>query len=217
MTRRVHSDMLNDGGVTGWRRQVADRTAELATQADPSVNLVRLAQRGDADAFDTITRTRIDRKYRLAFAILRSEADARDAVQEAFVSAWRRLPGLRDPAHFDVWLDRIVVNACRMALRHRRVVRVREIAVGEPATLPSSLGDGLQVPGPADELALADVVQRAMQRLDADRRSILVLHYVEDRPVDEIAAVQRIPSGTVKWRLHAARDALRRALEEESR
>ncbi len=216
MTRQAHTDMLDDASAPGWRRQVADRAAERATQAASQVSLVRLAQHGDEDAFDALARTRIDRKYRLAFAILRSEWDARDAVQEAFVSAWRRLPGLRDPAHFDAWLDRIVVNACRMALRHRRVL-VREIVVGDAATISSALGDGTQQPGPADDLALADVVQRAMQRLNADQRSILVLHHVEDRPVDEIAVVLGIPGGTVKWRLHAARDALRQALEEESR
>jgi RNA polymerase sigma-70 factor (ECF subfamily) len=56
-----------------------------------------------------------------------------------------------------------------------------------------------------------------MGRLDVDKRAILVLHHVEDRPIKEIAAVLGIPNGTVKWRLHAARAALQRAFEEESR
>jgi RNA polymerase sigma-70 factor (ECF subfamily) len=56
-----------------------------------------------------------------------------------------------------------------------------------------------------------------MEHLNADQRAILVMHHVEDRPIDEIAGVLGIPSGTAKWRLHAARAALQRAFEEESR
>ena len=129
MTRRMRADILEGGEIAGWRRPVAERVAEPSTAADLGTSLVRLAQRGDADAFDALSRARIEPAYRLAFGILRSEEDARDAIQEAFVAAWRQLPALRDPARFDAWLGRIVVNACQMALRHRRVVRVREIVV----------------------------------------------------------------------------------------
>ena len=62
-----------------------------------------------------------------------------------------------------------------------------------------------------------DLVRRALDRLDTAKRVILVLHHVEDRPLGEIATVLGIPVGTVKWRLHAARAALERALEEEAR
>lgn len=177
--------------------------------------LVRSAQHGDAAAFDRLAAARIDRTYRLAVAILRSEPDARDAVQEAFVAAWRQLPTLRDPDAFDAWLDRIVVNACRMAIRHRKVVRLREIDVGDPA--PSSLPAQEAGPPLDDTVADVDLVRRAMERLDAGKRTILVLHHVEDRPLGEIAAVLGVPVGTVKWRLHTARAALERALQEESR
>ena len=123
MTRPPRATILEPCEPAGWGARVAvtsiDRTGEA-----PDVALVRLAQRGDAAAFDWLAGARIDRSYRLAVAILHSEPDARDAVQEAFVAAWRQLPKLRDPASFDAWLERIVVNACRMALRHRKVVRV---------------------------------------------------------------------------------------------
>lgn len=213
MTRPPRATILEPCEPAGWGARVAvtsiDRTGEA-----PDVALVRLAQRGDAAAFDRLAGARIDRSYRLAVAILHSEPDARDAVQEAFVAAWRQLPKLRDPASFDAWLERIVVNACRMALRHRKVVRVREIDVSDP---PEQRAGAREAPGPDDEIASVDLVRRALGRLDADKRAILVLHHVEERPVAEIAATLGIPAGTVKWRLHAARAALEKALEEELR
>jgi RNA polymerase sigma-70 factor (ECF subfamily) len=217
MTRPAHIEILAGGEVAGWRPHLAETAVDGLTTGDLGASLVRRAQHGDATAFDDLARVRIDHVYRLAVAILRSEMDARDAIQEALVSAWRHLPTLRDPAHFDVWLDRIVINACRMSLRHRRVVRLREVDVGDPAEPRPGVTVELQQAGPADAVADADLVRRAMEHLDADQRAILVMHHVEDRPIDEIAGVLGIPSGTVKWRLHAARAALQRAFEEESR
>lgn len=213
MTRPPREAILGACEPAGWGARVAVTSIDRATGEGADVALVRLAQGGDATAFDRLAAARIDRAYRLALAIVRSEPDARDAVQEAFVAAWRQLPRLRDPASFDPWLERIVVNACRMALRHRRVVRVREIDVSET---PEPQG-AREAPAPDDEIASVDLVRRALDHLDADKRAILVLHHVEDRPVAEIARTLGIPAGTVKWRLHAARAALEKALKEEAR
>jgi RNA polymerase sigma-70 factor (ECF subfamily) len=188
---------------------------------EASVDLVRRAMDGDPIAFDRLAADRIDRAFRLAVAILGSEADARDAVQDAFVAAWRQLPRLRDPARFGPWLGRIVVNTCRMALRHRRVVRVREVELIEPrygVDMPDRRTADVESADPVAEfVADADLVHRALGRLDADKRTILILHHAEDLPISEIAAVLDVPVGTVKWRLHAARAALERAVEEEMR
>ena len=82
---------------------------------------------------------RIDATYRLSYAIVGDEADARDSTQEAFIAAWRRIGELRDPARFDAWLQRIAVNAARMTLRARGRRRVREIPSGDVATLAACL------------------------------------------------------------------------------
>jgi RNA polymerase sigma-70 factor (ECF subfamily) len=66
-----------------------------------------------------------------------------------------------------------------------------------------------------ESISAADAIRRAFRRLDADKRTILVLHHVEERSIGEIAALLAIPEGTAKWRLHAARQALTRALEAE--
>ena len=79
---------------------VAERPATPADDA-----LIERARHGDAAAFDDLVRARIDRCYRLAWSILLNDADAADATQEAFVSAWRQLPRLRDTSAFDGWLN----------------------------------------------------------------------------------------------------------------
>lgn len=190
--------------------------ANLAASADSA--LVRRAQTGDAAAFERLVDIRIDRCYRLAWSILLNDADAADATQDALVSAWRQLPRLRDPATFDGWLNRIVANAARMVRRHR--VRLREVSVR-----PAYPGDATPQPEPAqdplartamDEFVDNDVIARAFDRLRSKDRMILVLHHVEERPVAEIARSLGIPVGTAKWRLHAARRALEKAMEAEA-
>ena len=187
-----------------------------ATSADDE--LVQRARRGDAAAFAVLVDTRIDRCYRIAWSVLSNDADAADATQDALVAAWRQLPRLRDPAAFDGWLNRIVANAALMARRHR--VRLREVSV-----TPAHPGDESPQPEPAqdprartamDEFVDNDAITRAFDRLRPKDRMILVLHHVEERPVAEIARSLGIPVGTAKWRLHAARAALEKAMEAEA-
>ena len=151
--------------------------------------LVRRARQGDAAAFDALVASRLDRCYRLAWAIVLNDADAADATQEGFLAAWRQLSRLRDPAAFDGWLNRIVANAARMSRRHR--IRLREVPVapippvssGAPRAPEHQAG-----PDPAlDRVLDADAVGRAFDRLTADQRLVLTLHHVEERSVREIA------------------------------
>ncbi len=191
-------------------------TATRLASADDA--LVRRARSGDAAAFALLVDARIDRCYRLAFAILSNHADAADATQDALVSAWRQLPRLRDPAAFDGWLNRITANAAAMTRRHR--VRLREVSVrpadpGGDSTPPEQRQD-VHARTPMDEMVERDAIGRAFDRLRPQDRLILVLHHVEERPVAEIARSLGIPVGTAKWRLHAARGALEKAMEAEA-
>ncbi len=190
--------------------------AKAAVSADDA--LVRRARTGDAAAFETLVDTRIDRCYRLAWSILANDSDAADATQDALVAAWRQLPRLRDTAAFDGWLNRIVANAALMTRRHR--VRLREVSVrpvdpGAGASLPEPPQD-LHARTQMDEMIDNDAIGRAFDRLRPKDRMILVLHHVDERPVAEIARSLGIPIGTAKWRLHAARTALERAMEAEA-
>lgn len=190
---------------------------ELVGASDDD-ELVRRAAIGDVGAFDALIATRLDRCYRLSYSILGNEADAADATQEAIVSAWRQLPRLRDQHSFDSWLNRIVANAARMSRRHR--VRLREIRV-EVVEDGERAASGADHPDPAagrqiEAIASADAIGRAFDRLREQDRVIIVLHHVEERPLAEIARTLGIAVGTVKWRLHQARNALERAMEAEA-
>lgn len=172
--------------------------------------LVEAARRGDRDAFDALVRREVPGVYRTALAILGSAADAEDATQDAFVSAWRNLRSLREPARFDAWFGRIVVNACRMALRHRRTVR--EITVDEPLDLGRS--DRVEI-DPAELAATADLFDRAFDRLTIEDRALLVFAYRDAVPLAEISERIGAPVGTVKSRLSRARRSLHAALDRE--
>jgi len=185
--------------------------ARRATRIGPALDrsLIDRARNGDLDAFETIVRTRMDVVYRLTFAILVNEADARDAAQETFVAAWRQLRRLREPDRFDAWLQRVAVNACRMTLRARGRRRIREIPTSSvvamadrSATEPSAERDSRHL-------------DAALARLPVDQRAILVLHHLEGRSLAELAAILDVPIGTAKSRLFAARRALASFLGRE--
>ena len=187
-------------------------SVKALTIADSSVadpGLIERARDGDVAAFESLIAPRVDGLLRTAWAIVGNEADARDATQEACLSAWSNLPGLRDVDRFDAWLGRVLVNNCRMLLRKRG--RIREIAIADDLDRPAPDTGG---PSAIDD---ADVIARAFDRLDADARAILVLHHLRHEPVARIAESLGVPVGTVKWRLHAARAELERALQGERR
>lgn len=201
--------------MTGEQR-LADAADLARVPADRLVDpgLLARAAHGDVAAFDEILRHRLPRLYRMAVAITRSEPDARDAVQDASLSAWRELPRLRTPERFDSWLDQILVNACRALMRRSRRVVVREIDLDTAGVVDDPDAFGAASDPDATEV---DLIRRAFDRLEPGVRSLLVLHYVEERPLSEIARVMGSPVGTIKWRLSNARQALNRALEVERR
>jgi RNA polymerase sigma-70 factor (ECF subfamily) len=178
--------------------------------------LLDRAAHGQPEAFDTLIRPRLDKLYRMALTITRSDADARDAVQEACVLAWRELPRLRQRDRFDSWLAQILVNACRGHLRKQRRLRVREVGVEDVVT-EASAAVAYHTGGGQEEVAEIDLIRRAFERLDGDTRALIAMHYVEQRPIAEISRVMGQPAGTIKWRLSNARRALDKALEAERR
>jgi RNA polymerase sigma-70 factor, ECF subfamily len=168
--------------------------------------LVERAQRGDHEAFDVIARTTVARLDAAARLILRDSEWAKDAVQEAYLRAWRDLPALRDPDRFEAWLQRLVGNACRdqLRLRRRRLVEVELTATMDPAG-PDAYASG------ADR----DELDRGFEHLQPDQRAVIVLHYYLGLQLPEAARALGIPLGTAKSRLHRAMRALRGALDAD--
>ena len=168
------------------------------------------AQQGDEEAFDEIVREAGGRLLAVAWRILRDLPAAEDSVQRAFVTAWRELPRLRDPDRLDAWLYRLLVRACAAERHGLARLRLRVADLGADAII--DVGRDA-----AQGIAERDALERAFGRLSRDERSIIVLRYYEDLPVEAIAEALNIPSGTAKSRLYHARSALRAALDAESR
>ena len=200
---------------------MAHLVAGTADQLDREIELVLRAAGGEREAYDALIQPRLGRLFRMARAILRDETLARDVVQDSCVTAWRELPSVRDASRFDGWLSQILVNRCRTELRRVGRRSVREIPIDEPGDPASRGARGVvathPAPGPllGDRVVEAEAIRRAFLRLQPDDRALIAMHYVEDRPVAEIAGAVSIPVGTVKWRLSRARAALERALEAQ--
>ena len=165
--------------------------------------LVELARDGDDVAFTQLVDLEGDLCYGIAYRILRDVERAQDAVQQAFLLAWRDLPRLRDPERFGPWLHRLLVNACYEELRrHRRwSARIRALPV-----------DGPSGPDPIVSVDDRDQLDRAVERLTPEHRAVFVLYHHAGHPLAEIADIVGVPVGTVKSRLHHATRSMRAAI-----
>lgn len=161
----------------------------------------------ESDAFEGLAREHKDRVYGYAVMMLRDPADAQDVAQEALVRLWQQRERVdRDGAR--AWLSRTTHNLCIDRLRRRRV----RSEVGAQL-LEMGLPDG--APGP-HELTQSDelgrLIERALGALSPQDRAVLVLREVQGLPYEEIARTLELPLGTLKARLHRARDRLRAKL-----
>jgi RNA polymerase sigma factor (sigma-70 family) len=153
---------------------------------------------------DTFVRAHYPRLVRLAGLITRDVDQAQDAVQAALERAWRQRLAVRDPASIRAWLDRIVV---REAIRQTRG-RGLALLVRRPPT------DWLELPGSLPEPSERAIVREALGRLSPDHRAVIALHLHAGYSVDETARVLGVPFDTVRSRLRAARELLRRHMAE---
>jgi RNA polymerase sigma-70 factor (ECF subfamily) len=165
--------------------------------------LVIAAKAGDGDAFMDLVQIETPEAFRLGLAILRHPHDAEDALQEAFVRAWRELPGLRDAECWPAWFRRIAVNAAIDTGRRKKAFRIVPLGFHEPPPMADSSAG----------LADRDEVSRAMGHLDANDRALLALRFGHDLELPDVAAALGIPLGTAKSRLHRALGRVRKELE----
>lgn len=172
---------------------------ERSLQRDPP------GEDADADLADFVAAT-YARAYRTAFLILHDRSDAEEAVQEAFLRAWRFRAAVRDGQATKQWLYRVLVNTCYSKLR--AAARRPRAAAGGDEPMVSIASD---LPSPADLASVADVVadvRVALAGLPESLRVPVVLRYFADLSEKEIAAVIHRRPGTVKSRLHEARRRL---------
>jgi RNA polymerase sigma-70 factor (ECF subfamily) len=157
---------------------------------------------GDHDAFTQLVDAAIDRLYAVATLILRDRDRARDAVQDAFVSAWRDRRALRDPDAWDAWLHRLTVWACYRSARKERRRTLVELHV-TPDRESAGASDPMLV------VAERDRIERRLGSLPIDQRAVVVLRFYADLQLSDVAEILDIPVGTAKSRLNRALKSLR--------
>jgi len=169
--------------------------------------LVEQARKGDREAFALLVHQVSGSLFAVAQRILRDQALAEDALQNALVLAWRQLPRLREPDRFEAWIHRILVHACydesRRSRQWRATVRVLPV-------------DGPTTPDSSDRVVDRDELERAFARLPVEQRAVFVLHHYLGLPLVEVAELLDIPAGTARSRLHYALIGLRDALVVEA-
>lgn len=183
-----------------WR-EVSPRRTVTERPADEKA-LVLAAQRGEEAAFSELVRRHQRRAYAVARAIVINHEDAEDAVQEAFLHAYRAIARFLPDQAFGAWLHRIVANAALDVTRRRKVRDADEL----PETVASPFRD------PAEKGELRQRLTMALDTLPARQRAVIVLHDVEGYKHAEIGKMLDIPEGTARSDLHYARSQLRQLL-----
>jgi RNA polymerase sigma-70 factor (ECF subfamily) len=190
---------------------VAPDTARMTSTDE---ELVARSRGGDLESFNQLI-IRWERPiYALAYRVIGREEEARDVCQEAFLRAFRALPGFKGQAKFSSWLYRITLNLCRDWIRRHRRAPVSQIPEDTDAMeLASQVGPVESIEDLAARRELTVVVEAAMERLPEEQRTAIVLKEYHGLTFQEIADLQGCPLSTVKTRLYQGLAVLRRELE----
>ena len=177
--------------------------------------LVERAQRGDRRAFDLLVLKYQQKIVQLVMRYVRDPAEALDVSQEAFVKAYRALPGFRGESAFFSWLYRIATNAALSHLKRQPAeVQLGDDAPEERATaFEPGVSDAADPERTLMAKQIAETVERALAKLQPDLAEALLLYEVEGKPYAEIAGMLDIPIGTVRIRIFRAREFIARRLE----
>ncbi len=193
-----------------------------AASPDDEGELLAALRAGDDAAYRSLVMTHTPALLTVARRILSSEEDARDAVQEAFVSAFKSIARFEGGSKLSTWLHRIAVNAALMKLRSRK--RSQETSIEE--LLPTFRDDGhasqpssrwRDAAAEAQRREVRDLVRQSIDRLPEIYRTVLLLRDIEEYSTEETAELLEINANAVKTRLHRARQALRSLLDPHMR
>ena len=185
---------------------------------DSDLETVQKVQAGDTDAFEVLIRRHEKKIFNLIYRWLGNYDDTAEVAQEVFLSAYRAIKKFRGESSFSTWLYRIAVNHAK----NRR----KTLTVSQQHMVPLEVNDpdgdggpisGISYPGldPAQEAEtqeIHDMVHRELNRLDPDDRLLILLRDLQDVPYEEMTKILGVPLGTVKSRLHRARQALKARL-----
>jgi RNA polymerase sigma-70 factor (ECF subfamily) len=178
--------------------------------------LVARAQGGDVESFNQLI-VRWERPiYALAYRVIGREEDARDVCQDAFLRAYRALPGFKGQAKFSSWLYRIALNLCRDWIRRQRRAPVSQLPEDIDAfELAAAAGPVESIEELVARRELSAIVEEAMSVLSEEQRTAIILKEYHGMTFQEIADMQGCPLSTVKTRLYQGLSLLRRRLEQQ--
>lgn len=191
-------------------------------RVDPDRDLIDRVKKKQIGAFEQLVRKYQDRVYNLSFRFLREREIAEEVAQDVFVSIYKHIDGFKGEAKFSTWLFRVVANHCHNKSKY---LRRRRHKLQDSIDVPIETEDGERKRELADDPSLSpeelstrrnmnEAIQDAISHLDEDHRVIVLLRDVEDLSYEEIGEILGLPEGTVKSRLHRARNELRERLSK---
>ena len=188
--------------------------------ATSDTDLAARAAAGDEHAFESIMRRHNRLLFRTARSILKSDAETEDALQEAYLRAWRALGSFRADAKLSTWLARIVINEALGRLRRRAAQVIPLEPTMQPDAAPAHERVEDDVPDRQPEpmamrAQMRQLIEARIDRLPEAFRTVFMLRAVEELSVEEAAAALQIPEATVRTRYFRARGLLRESLSRE--
>ncbi|HEY0337765.1 MAG TPA: sigma-70 family RNA polymerase sigma factor [Burkholderiales bacterium] len=184
-------------------------------EADEDIELVKLAQSGDAKAFEALVVKYQRRVARHVARYIRASGDVEDVVQQTFIRAYRGLASFRGDSAFYSWLYRIATNAALTHLKREPHEFIRDDGDSEERAdaFEPGVSDGENPERTLIAKQIAEVVQKALAKLKPDLAEPLMLYEVEGKPYAEIAEMLGVPIGTVRTRIFRAREFIAQRLE----
>ena len=193
-------------------------TSRQSTKQVTEAEAIRLAQAGDAAAFEFLYRLHSRRVYALCLRMVNNPSDAEDLMQEAFLQLFRKIGTFRGESAFSTWLHRMTVNVVLMRLRKKSL---------PVASLEETMDPDDETSGPRKDIGAPDLrlsgavdrvnLERSVEKLPPGYRTVFVLHDVQGYEHNEIADIMGCSVGNSKSQLHKARTRLRELLQEEVR
>ena len=174
-----------------------DREKTGGSHMEDVTSLAEKAIKGDDTAFLTLLDQHKEQLYRMAIVYLKNEEEALEAIQETTYRAYRSIKKLREPSFFSTWLVRILLNVCSNELKAKKK---HHQFIGYDTAYTEDYGQ-LEI-------------EEALMYLDESSREIIVLKYIRDLPIREIAAICECPQNTVKTRLYRGLQKLKELMKE---
>ncbi|MTK10710.1 MAG: sigma-70 family RNA polymerase sigma factor [Clostridiaceae bacterium] len=166
------------------------------------INWIKLAKRGDNEAFSKLIKFYEKDLYRVAIAMLKNDDDALDGIQDAILKAFEAMKNLKKPEYFKTWLIKILINSCNAIINKKRKIVAYE--------------DYINKSYEEEHCGKIDI-KDAVNKLDYELRILIILYYYEDMSLKNISESLNIPEGTIKSRLSRARGYLKEYLSDEER